>query len=216
MATAEEMRARFEARVSPPGPTDEKLAATLGLLPVAAAPANGKRRQPPTAAGGAALTDVMAPTADVEESHGGGVGLEAVGQLFPAPEALAPADGPPAVKLGFPVPVPLMREVARFKSDLSRHLGRRISNHEMGAAALGLLPGDPASVADLLRRHAVRIGLDPEAPPAPSRRLVASVPQAAAAGLEDLVLGVEESESIRVTKSQLWALAHVLLLEQVP
>jgi hypothetical protein len=107
-----------------------------------------------------------------------------------------------------------MRDVARFKVDLSRHLARRISNHEIGAAALGLLPGDPGAVADLLRRYAVRIGLDPEAPPSPSRRLVASVPALAAAGLEDLVLGVEETESIRVTKSQLWALAHLLLLER--
>jgi hypothetical protein len=213
MATAEEMRARFEARVSPPGPTDEKLAATLGLLPAAKAPANGKRR-PAVMEEGAALTDVTAQPAMEETDGGGGVGLDVVGHLFPAPEALAPADGQPAVKLGFPVPVPLMREVVRFKVDLSRHLARRISNHEIGAAALGLLPGDPGAVADLLRRHAHRIGIDPDTRPCPSRRLVASVPSASAAGLEDLVLGVEETEGIRVTKSQCWALAHVLLLER--
>jgi len=108
-----------------------------------------------------------------------------------------------------------MRDVARFKVDLSRHLARRISNHEIGAAALGLLPGDPDAVANRLRRHAVRIGIDPEAPPVPARRLVASVPATSSAGLEDLVLGVEETESIRVTKSQLWALGHVLLVETV-
>lgn len=68
-------------------------------------------------------------------------------------------------------------------------------------------------MADLLRRHAARIGLDAEAPPVPARRLLASVP-AAAAGLEDLVLGVEEDGGIRVTKSQFWALAHLLLLER--
>ena len=56
---------------------------------------------------------------------------------------MAPADGPPSVKLGFPVQVPLMREVARLEVDLSRHLARRISNHEIAAAALTLLPGDP-------------------------------------------------------------------------
>jgi hypothetical protein len=39
------------------------------------------------------------------------------------------------------------------------------------------------------------------------------VPVVVAAGLEDLVLGVEETEGIRVTKSRLWALAHLLLLE---
>lgn len=75
-----------------------------------------------------------------------------------------------------------MREVARFKVDISRHLGRRISNHEISAAALGLVPGDPAVVAELLRRHAPRIGVDPDAPPSPSRRLVASVPSPSAAG----------------------------------
>jgi hypothetical protein len=213
MATAEELRARFEARVSPPGPTDEKLAATLGLVPAVKPPANGKTRRPVTAPTPSA--DVIAqPTAIDETDGGGGVGLEAVAHLFPAREALAPADGPPSVKLGFPVPVPLMRDVARFKVDLSRHLARRISNHEIGAAALTLLSGDPTAVADLLRGHAARIGIDPDAPPCPSRRLVASVPSASAAGVEDLVLGVEETESIRVTKSQLWALAHLLLLER--
>jgi hypothetical protein len=146
------------------------------------------------------------------EEVGGGEGLETVAHLFPAPEALAPVDGTPSVKLGFPVPVPLMREVAHFKLDLSRYLNRRVSNHEIGAAALHVLPGTPAVVAELLRRHAGRIGLDPEAPPMPVRRLVASVPAAAAAGVEDVVLGIEESEGIRVTKSQLWALAHLLLL----
>lgn len=210
MATAEEMRARFQGRVGPPGATDEKLAATLGLLP--AVKTNGKRRRAVTTES-PVLTDVVPDIEEAEESDSsGGVGLQAVAHLFPAPEALAPADGPPLVKLGFPVPVTLMREVARFKVDLSRHLARRISNHEIGAAALQLLPNEPASVAELLRRHASRIGLDPDAPPSPSRRLVASVSSAAAASLEDLVLGVEEQESIRVTKSQLWALAHAQLL----
>jgi hypothetical protein len=69
-------------------------------------------------------------------------------------------------------------------------------------------------VAELSRRHAARIGFDSEVPPSPSRRLVGSVPAPTAAGLEDLVLGVEESESTRVTKSQLWAPAHFLLLER--
>jgi hypothetical protein len=143
---------RFLQRVSPPGPTDEKLAATLGLLPAA----NGKRRRAVTTE--TRDTDVIPQIADIEEAiGGGGVGLESVARLFPAPRALAPADGPPSVKLGFPVPVPLMREVARLEVDLSRHLGRRVSNHEIAAAALGLLPGEPAAVADLLRRHAARM-----------------------------------------------------------
>jgi hypothetical protein len=68
----------------------------------------------------------------------------------------------------------------------------------------------PAAVAKLLRRHAARIGA--ETPPVRARRLVAPVPAAAAAGLEDLVV-VEEREGIRVNKSQLWALTHVLLFE---
>jgi hypothetical protein len=219
MASAEQMRERFLQRVSPPGPTDEKLAVTLGLLPER--PANGKRRRPVTTKTPAeGVPDMEDHEADggggveVDDQPGGGEGLEAVVHLFPAPPALAPADGPPPVKLGFPVPVPLMREVAHFKLDLSRHLNRRVSNHEIGAVALQLLPKVPASVAELLRRHAPRIGLDTEAPPVPARRLVASVPMALAAGVEDLVLGVEETEGIRVTKSQLWALAHALLLDR--
>lgn len=217
MARAEEMRERFLQRVSPPGPTDEKLAATLGLLPEKPRPANGKKRRPvmtETPAGVVPeMTDGSGGVA-VEDQLGGEDALQAVAYLFPPPPVLAPADGPPTVKLGFPVPMPLMREVAHLKLDLSRHLNRRVSNHEIGAAALQLLPREPTSVAELLRRHACRIGLDPEAPPSPSRRLVASVPAAAAAGLEDLVLGLEEDEGIRVTKSQLWALVHVLLLER--
>jgi hypothetical protein len=207
------MRERFLQRVSPPGPTDEKLAATLGLIPEK--PANGKKRRPVTET----PADVVPDMADdgsrgVElKELGGGEGLGPVAHLFPPPPALAISDGPPTVKLGFPVPVPLMREVAHFKLDLSRHFNRRVSNHEIGAAALQLLPDHPASVAELLRRHSARIGLDPEAPPVPARRLVASVPAAVAAGVEDLVLGIEESEGLRVTKSQLWALAHVMLLE---
>jgi hypothetical protein len=209
MASAEQMRERFLQRVSPPGPTDEKLAVTLGLMPERSA----RKRRPVTTETPADVVPDMDGSGGVAVEVQGESGLEAVAHLFPAPEALAPLDGIPSVKLGFPVPVPLMREVAHFKLDLSRHLNRRVSNHEIGAAALQLLPGTPAVVAELLRRHAGRIGLDPEAPPMPARRLVASVAAAAAAGVEDLVLGVEEDEGIRVTKSQLWALAHVILLE---
>jgi hypothetical protein len=149
----------------------------------------------------AALADVTAPTADTKGTAcGGGVGLEAVARLLPAPEALTPADGPPVVKLGFPRPGAAHAGGHPLQGrPLSRHLPRRTSNHEIGAAALSLLPGDPVIVAEQLRRHAPRVGLDPDAPPSPSRRLVDSVPSASAAGLEDLVLGVEGSESIRVT-----------------
>src|SRR5581483_6029417 len=125
--------------------------------------------------------------ADAERAGGwggGGADLDAVAALFPPPPLLAAAGLEP-VKVGFPVPVPLIRDVTRLKVDLSRQLGRRLSNHEIGAAATSLLP---------------------------RRRLVADIPEGAATALEDLVLAVDATENVRVTKSQLWALAHVLLL----
>ncbi|MGH9022527.1 MAG: hypothetical protein ACRDV9_05420 [Acidimicrobiia bacterium] len=210
MPSAEEMRARFERRVAPPGPTDEKLAVSLGLLPEK--PANGSKRS--TAKPGVVEVAPMTSSGGVE-ADGGGVGLEGVANLFPAPRALVPvAPGPPQVKIGFPVPVALMREVTRLKVDMSRHLARRLSNHEIGVAALALLPGDPETAAELLRGHAARVGLDGDTPPSPTRRLVALVDSRAAIGVEDLGLALEEHLGTRVTKSQLWALAHVLLLER--
>lgn len=248
MPTAEDMRARFERRVSPPGPTDEKLVATLGLalLPTPDATPNvvtaqtapamtGPIAAPADPDGGGVAVEPADPqrpagrrrpsldvvisepeSADGEATFdGGGVGLDAVAGLFPAPAALAPTTPTPAVvKVGFPVPVALMREVTRFKVDLSRHLGRRLSNHEIGTAALRLLPTDPAEVAGLLRAHATRLGLTTDTPASPARRFVALVPTPAAAAVEDLTLALEEHLDTRVTKSQLWALAHVLLLER--
>jgi len=153
--------------------------------------------------------------ADAERAGGwggGGADLDAVAALFPPPPLLAAAGLEP-VKVGFPVPVPLIREVTRLKVDLSRQLGRRLSNHEIGAAATSLLPSEPGQVAELVRGHAERVGLsDPS--PLPRRRLVADIPEGAATALEDLVLAVDATENVRVTKSQLWALAHVLLLER--
>ena len=245
MPTAEELKARFEGRLRP-GPTDERLAVSLGLLPAVAepeearpgdpppgepggevaapkrAPGNAKpRRQPvrlvppqdsapvPEAGNGAASANgVTEGTAD-----SGGVGLDAVTSLFPAPEPLVAAAGPEPVKVGFPVPVDLIRDVTRLKVDLSRHLGRRLSNHEIGAAAARLVPTDPAAAAEQVRRHAERVGLT-DAAGTPRRRLVAAIPQDAATTLEDLVLSIDATENVRVTKSQLWALAHVLLLER--
>jgi hypothetical protein len=125
---------------------------------------------------------------------------------------LLAAAGPEPVKVGFPVPVDLIRDVTRLKLDLSRHLARRISNHEIGGAAAGLVPTDPAQGAELVRGHAERLGLTERV--TPRRRLVAAISREAAATLEDLVLAIDETEGVRVTKSQLWALAHVLLLER--
>ena len=102
------------------------------------------------------------------------------------------AAGPEPVKVGFPVPVDLIRDVTRLKVDLSRRLGRRLSNHEIGAAAAQLIFAVPAM----------------------PRRRVAAIAQPAATRLEDLVLAIDETENVRVTKSQLWALGHVLLLER--
>lgn len=242
MPTAEELKARFENRLRP-GPTDERLAASLGLLPAVEpepqsddepqpsaartstaakrGPGNARpRRQPvrlvtpddpdapvPEAKNGMEAAEV----AVAAQPDSGGVGLEVVGELFPPPPLLAAA-GPEPVKVGFPVPVGLIRDVTRLKVDLSRQLGRRLSNHEIGTAASGLLPADAGTVADLVRANAERIGLTE--PPAGRRRLVADIPRDVAAGLEDLVLAIDETEQVRITKSQLWALAHVLLLER--
>lgn len=245
MPTAEELKARFENRLRP-GPTDERLAASLGLIPAVAepapaptpddgpgAPAKGSgavtepaaakgsgsktkpRRQPvrlvtgPEPTGAADLTAAL--SGDGERRGSGGEGLEILAELFPPPALLAAA-GPEPVKVGFPVPVDLIRDVTRLKVDLSRHLGRRLSNHEIGSAAAGLLPAAPDGVAELVRTHAERIGVGDHS--LLRRRLVASIPAGAATSLEDLVLAIDETEGVRVTKSQLWALAHVLLLER--
>jgi hypothetical protein len=249
MPTAEELKARFEHRLRP-GPTDERLAASLGLMPAAAEPAPAEPdRQPgdspragPRSANGAAPatqpapakqngaktkprrqavrlvtaeptgeTPAATPSPDGQQWGSGGEGLELVAELFPPPPVLAAA-GPEPVKVGFPVPVDLIRDVTRLKVDLSRHLARRISNHEIGAAAARLVPTDPGQVAELVRDHADRLGLTEQA--TPRRRLVAAIPRDAATTLEDLVLAIDETEGVRVTKSQLWALAHVLLLER--
>lgn len=243
MPTAEELKARFEGRLRP-GPTDERLAASLGLLPAVAdgepqpsersasdlgaevaapkrAPGNAKpRRQPvrlvtpqdsaPAPEAGSRAASAKAATEAHAES--GGVGLDAVASLFPAPEPLVAAAGPEPVKVGFPVPVDLIRDVTRLKVDLSRHFGRRLSNHEIGAAAAQLIPAEPADAAELVRLHAGGLGVGD--PATPRRRLVAAIPQPAATRLEDLVMAIDETENVRVTKSQLWALGHVLLLER--
>jgi hypothetical protein len=253
MPTAEELKARFENRLRP-GPTDERLAASLGLAaamperlpmgegsgapevvqrPGEPAGANGTDPEAKTAPDKAARTngktrrqgvrlvkpdDVAAPPAsDADDPAGqrgsGGANLDTVAELFPPPPLLAAA-GPEPVKVGFPVPVELIRDVTRLKVDLSRQLGRRLSNHEIGAAAAGLLPGEPGQAAELVRGHATRLGLSETSGVGPRRRLVADIPSEAATGLEDLVLAVDATENVRVTKSQLWALAHVLLLER--
>ena len=243
MPTAEELKARFENRVRP-GPADERLAATLGLLavaepephpaedrpnvgrdvetpePIRAAPKSKPRRQPvrlvapagsePSGGPNGAETSSAPQTAG--ETDGGGGDLDAVADLFPPPPPLLAAAGPEPVKVGFPVPVELIRDVTRFKVDLSRHLGRRLSNHEIGAAAARLVPVEAGEAAELVRHHAERLGVGD--PATPRRRLVAAIPQAAATRLEDLVLAIDEPENVRVTKSQLWALAHALLLER--
>ena len=251
MPTAEELKARFENRVRP-GPTDERLAVSLGLMPSVAEPApaeapdcrsdDSPEAGPSSANGAARATQparakqsevknkpsrqavrlVTAPDSDPEtepetrSGHGqrrgsGGEGLEALVELFPPPPLLAAA-GPEPVKVGFPVPVDLIRDVTRLKVDLSRHYGRRVSNHEVAAAAARLVPTDPAKLAELVRGHADRLGLTEQT--TPRRRLVAAIPREAATTLEDLVLAIDETEGVRVTKSQLWALAHVLLLER--
>lgn len=242
MPTAEELKARFEDRVRP-SPTDERLAASLGLLPAAAqpapqptdptasesgevarpkpAPGNAKARRQPVrlvtpqdSTPPAALPNVGTEPAAAGEgqNNSGGVGLDALASLFPAPEPLVATTGPDPVKVGFPVPVDLIRDVTRLKVDLSRHLGRRLSNHQLGAAAAELVPTQPADAAELVRRHADRLGVAEHA--VPRRRLVAAIPQPAAARHEDLVLAIDETENVRVTKSQLWALGHLLLLER--
>ena len=228
MPTAEELKARFESRLRP-GPTDERLAASLGLVAEAVpggepAPAHISNPEETPRAGGtsrrpsvrlvAEPADAAGPAVAAEpaERGSGGADLDAVADLFPPPPLLAAA-GPEPVKVGFPVPVALIRDVTRLKVDLSRHLGRRLSNHEIGAAATGLLPTEPGRVAELVRGHAERLGLaDPN--PMPRRRLVADIPGESATALEDLVLAVDAAENVRVTKSQLWALAHGLLLER--
>ena len=243
MPTAEELKARFENRLRP-SPTDERLAASLGLLPVSAEPegtpetepaaTNGAERAAPATPRDAeakakprrkSVRLVTGPAANAathgdgdganpvmaQERGSGGAGLEGLADLFPPPPLLAAA-GPEPVKVGFPVPVDLIRDVIRLKVDLSRHLGRRLSNHEIGAAAARLVPDDPAQVAELVRRNAARLGLTERA--TLRRRLVAAIPRQAATTLEDLVLAIDETEQVRVTKSQLWALAHVLLLER--
>jgi hypothetical protein len=243
MPSAEELKARFEGRLRP-GPTDERLAASLGLLPAPAEP-EPQSSEPPSERGGEVAAPKRAPgnakprrqpvrlvsapesgptpqsgngagsgkAATEAETDGGGVGLDALSSLFPAPEPLVAAAGPEPVKVGFPVPVDLIRDVTRLKVDLSRHLGRRLSNHEIGAAAAELVPADPADAAEQVRRHAERVGLTDPAGTA-RRRLVAAIPQDVATALEDLVLAIDATENVRVTKSQLWALAHVLLLER--
>jgi hypothetical protein len=251
MPSAEELKARFEDRVRP-GPTDERLAVSLGLMPASAEPAPAeapdRRSEDNTAAGprsanGAAgatqptqakrseaktkprrqavrlvtapesdaATQPETPSVNGQQRGSGGEGLEVLVELFPPPPLLAAA-GPEPVKVGFPVPVDLIRDVTRLKVDLSRHLGRRLSNHELGAVAAHLVPTDPAKVAELVRGHADRLGLTEQT--TPRRRLVAAIPRGAATTLEDLVLAIDETEGVRVTKSQLWALAHVLLLER--
>jgi len=241
MPTAEELKARFENRLRP-GPTDDRLNASLGLLASPAEPEPAPDPLNPAEADGTAAEPQPAPAkpigreakakprrqavrlvtatdpkgeaggAQAAQGRGsGGVGLDGMAELFPPPPLLAAA-GPEPVKVGFPVPVDLIRDVTRLKVDLSRRLGRRLSNHEIGAAATRLLPGDPGEVAELVRGHAERLGLTEQG--TPRRRLVADVHQGAATGLEDLVLAVDETEGVRVTKSQLWALAHVLLLER--
>jgi hypothetical protein len=251
MPTAEELKARFENRLRP-GPTDERLAVSLGLMSAVAEPPSAEapeRRPDDSAEAGPELPDGASgatpsaqakrseaktktrrqavrlvtaprleaeaqpetPSGDGQRRASGGEGLEVLDELFPPPPLLAGL-GPEPVKVGFPVPVDLIRDMTRLKVDLSRHLGRRVSNHEVGGAAARLLPTDPAGVAELVRGHADRLGLTEQT--TPRRRLVAAIPREAVTTLEDLVLAVDETEGVRVTKSQLWALAHVLLLER--
>lgn len=249
MPTAEELKARFEDRLRP-GPTDERLAVSLGLMPAAAEPApaetsdrgsdddmaagarsaNGaadatqpahvnrseaktkpRRQSVRLVSAGDADPQQDTPSGSGQQRGSGGEGLEVLVELFPPPPLLAAA-GPEPVKVGFPVPVDLIRDVTRLKVDVSRHLGRRVSNHEVGAAAARLVPTDPAKVAELVRGYADRLGLTERT--TTRRRLVAAIPREVATTLEDLVLAIDETEGVRVTKSQLWALAHVLLLER--